>query len=174
MVLKVMPSVIRPSLFFIINLPLSTGSSNSGSFQLSHKHTRKILLIFLNQLRLSKVSPFRINISVASETLKGDILAIVDLHLGNLQNTNAQFFCVYGTIVSYVSVFPRRLQQFKARENVLYLYDSHIIEHSQNLSQSYSMKYVLLWSECDPTVFIGGNPNFPRLQKAGLWMVIRL
>lgn len=44
----------------------------------------KIPSIFLNQLKSSKVSPFGRNISVASETLKGEILAFVNLPLRSL------------------------------------------------------------------------------------------
>lgn len=44
----------------------------------------KILSIFPNQLKSGKVSPFGRNISVAPETWKGEILALVDLPLGSL------------------------------------------------------------------------------------------
>ena len=102
--------------------------------------------IFLSQLKSSKVISFGRSLSVASETLNGDLLAIVDIHLRSMWNTII-FSVPLSLLLSYFiceCAFPEKMAK-NLRQELCLRFPLNMVRISHSFTQR---RVYVLWSEC--------------------------
>ena len=102
--------------------------------------------IFLNQLKSSNVISFGRSLSVASETLNGDLLAFVDLPLRSLWNT-IKFSNPLNLLLSCFMCecpFPEKMAKILRWELCL-IFPLNMVRISHSFTQ---WNMYVLWSEC--------------------------